>query len=93
VDTDICTISGLTNRAVSDLAGDVITSDLGSIFRWVNERLANHTHGQDDSNKFAIVNLLEDKDNVRELSVLRSTDLRDPQGITYMRRLRPWCDT
>jgi hypothetical protein len=65
VDTDIRTASGLTNRAVSDLAGDVITGDLGSIFWWVNECLANQTHGQADSNKFAIVNLLEDKDNVR----------------------------
>lgn len=55
----------LTNRAVSDLACDVITDDLGSIFGWVNERLTNQTHSEGDSNKFAIVTLLEGKDNTR----------------------------
>jgi hypothetical protein len=65
VDTDIHAAFGLTNRTVSDLACDVITGDLGSIFGWVNERLANQTHGEADSNKFAVVNLLEDKNNIR----------------------------
>lgn len=65
----------LTNRAVSDLACDVITDDLGSIFGWVNECLANQTHSESDSNKFAIVTLLEDKDNIRELSDVKSTYL------------------
>lgn len=57
--------SGLTNRTVRDLACDVITSDLGSIFGWVNECLANQTHGEDYSDAFANVNLLEDKDSIR----------------------------
>jgi hypothetical protein len=59
------TSSGLTNRAVSDLACDVITGDLGSIFGWVNECLANQTHGEAYSNAFADITLLEDKDSIR----------------------------
>jgi hypothetical protein len=54
--------SGLTNRAVCNLASDVITGDLGSIFGWVNECLANQTHSKAYSDAFTSVTLLENKD-------------------------------
>lgn len=55
----------LTNRAVCDLACDVITGDLGSIFGWVNECLAHQTHGEAYSDAFTSVTLLEGKDSIR----------------------------
>lgn len=55
----------LTHRTVSNLACDVTAGDLGSFFRWVDERLANQTYSQADSNTFAGVTLLEEKCNIR----------------------------
>jgi len=65
----------LTNRAVCDLACDVITGDLGSIFGWVNECLANQTHGEAYSDAFTSVTLLENKDSIRWLQAIRSTEI------------------